>query len=236
MLHQMKMQQEKDEKQRHANAVAHHHHHGIVTCVKQSNAPVIWILGGPGCGKGTQCDKIVKKYNFKHFSTGDLLRAEVASGSDKGKELKEIMSKGALVSNDDVLQILERAMVKVSDSANGFLIDGYPREKDQGTAFEKYVAPVDLIIFFDCSDETMTARILHRAKESTEVRADDNEEAIKIRLATFRKNTNEIMAQYQEKTVVINAERGVDEIFADVQAAIDNAVANKKQAATAALS
>lgn len=204
--------------------------------VKQSNAPVIWILGGPGCGKGTQCDKIVKKYNFKHFSTGDLLRAEVASGSDKGKELKEIMSKGALVSNDDVLQILERAMVKVSDSANGFLIDGYPREKDQGTAFEKYVAPVDLIIFFDCSDETMTARILHRAKESTEVRADDNEEAIKIRLATFRKNTNEIMAQYQEKTVVINAERGVDEIFADVQAAIDNAVANKKQAATAALS
>ncbi|XP_037913187.1 adenylate kinase isoenzyme 1 isoform X2 [Hermetia illucens] len=204
--------------------------------VKQSNAPVIWILGGPGCGKGTQCDKIVKKYNFKHFSTGDLLRAEVASGSDKGKELKEIMSKGALVSNDDVLQILERAMVKVSDSANGFLIDGYPREKDQGTAFEKYVAPVDLIIFFDCSDETMTARILHRAKESTEVRADDNEEAIKIRLATFRKNTNEIMAQYQQKTVVINAERGVDEIFADVQAAIDNAVANKKQAAAAALS
>lgn len=59
-----------------------------------TKVPIIWVLGGPGCGKGTQCDKIVAKYHFNHLSTGDLLRAEVASGSPKGKELLEVMTKG----------------------------------------------------------------------------------------------------------------------------------------------
>lgn len=110
--------------------------------VQDSKAPVIWILGGPGCGKGTQCDKIVAKYKFAHLSTGDLLRAEVkdfeicvcerklkflkfqvASGSPKGKELQETMSKGGLVSNDVVLSLLSAAMAKI-ENATGFLIDG----------------------------------------------------------------------------------------------------------------
>lgn len=76
-----------------------------------------------GCGKGTQCDKIVAKYKFSHLSTGDLLRAEVASGSPKGKELLEIMTKGGLVSNDIVLELLAAAMQKI-EGATGFLIDG----------------------------------------------------------------------------------------------------------------
>lgn len=86
--------------------------------------PIIWVLGGPGCGKGTQCDKIVAKYKFTHLSTGDLLRAEVASGSPKGQELQEMMSKGVLVGNDVVLSLLAAAMSKVENST-GFLIDGY---------------------------------------------------------------------------------------------------------------
>lgn len=108
-------------------------------------------MGGPGCGKGTQCDKIVQKYGFQHYSTGDLLRAEVASGSEKGKALKEIMAKGELVSNDEVLNLLERAMLLRVSQAKGFLIDGYPREKDQGVAFEEQIAPADLIIYFECT-------------------------------------------------------------------------------------
>lgn len=91
--------------------------------VLASTVPVIWVLGGPGCGKGTQCDRIVAKYKFTHLSTGDLLRAEVVSGSPKGKELQETMSKGGLVSNDVVLELLAAAMAKVENST-GFLIDG----------------------------------------------------------------------------------------------------------------
>lgn len=90
----------------------------------QTNVPIIWILGGPGSGKGTQCAKIVEKYNFSHFSTGDLLRAEVTSGSDKGKELAEIMKRGDLVPNEEVLALLDRAMKEVTGKAKGYLIDG----------------------------------------------------------------------------------------------------------------
>lgn len=89
-----------------------------------NNVPIIWILGGPGSGKGTQCAQIVTKFNFSHFSTGDLLRAEVAAGTDKGKELAAIMKRGDLVPNEEVLALLEQAMHSVRGTANGFLIDG----------------------------------------------------------------------------------------------------------------
>lgn len=91
--------------------------------VIDSKVPIIWVLGGPGCGKGTQCERIVKKYNFAHLSTGDLLRAEVQSGSAKGLELAETMKKGGLVSNEVVLELLAAAMAKIQ-SPTGFLIDG----------------------------------------------------------------------------------------------------------------
>jgi len=195
--------------------------------------PIIWVLGGPGCGKGTQCEKIVAKYNFSHFSTGDLLRAEVASGSDKGKELSEIMKKGDLVPNEEVLGLLERDMRQVEATSSGFLIDGYPREKNQGVAFEKAIAPVDLILSFECKPETMVARILKRAAESAEKRADDNEATIRNRIDTFLKNTDEILVQYPKQTRRINGERAVVEIFADVEAAIDGLLAGKKAQAVA---
>jgi len=187
-----------------------------------NTVPIIWILGGPGSGKGTQCAKIVEKYNFSHFSTGDLLRAEVAAGTDKGKELSEIMKRGDLVPNEEVLSLLQRAMKEVLESSNGFLIDGYPREKTQGIEFEKSIAPVDLIISLDCAPETMVKRILKRASEAEEKRADDNEATIKNRIETFVKNTDEILSQYPNQTKRIDGERHIDDIFLDVSLAIDN--------------
>lgn len=194
-----------------------------------SNTPIIWILGGPGCGKGTQCEKIVQRYRFTHLSTGDLLRAEVASGSEKGRALEAIMREGRLVPNEEVLCLLEKAIRSKMSCSKGFLIDGYPREKDQGIAFESRIGPADLILYFECTDETMIKRIMGRAAASAEKRADDNEETIKTRLATFRANTNAILAQYVNKTLTINAERGVDVIFNEVVCAID-AVLKKKYA------
>ncbi|MEE6524255.1 hypothetical protein FKM82_023610, partial [Ascaphus truei] len=106
---------------------------------KLKNCKIIFVVGGPGSGKGTQCERIVEKYGYTHLSTGDLLRAEVTSGSDRGKTLSAIMEKGELVPLDTVLDMLRDAMIAKADSSKGFLIDGYPREVKQGTEFEKKV-------------------------------------------------------------------------------------------------
>ena len=97
----------------------------------KAGLPVIWVLGGPGCGKGTQCDKIVAKYGFTHLSSGDLLRDEVKSGSEMGKQLNAVMEKGDLVPLFVVLDLMAEAMIKKLDGSKGFLIDGYPREVAQ---------------------------------------------------------------------------------------------------------
>lgn len=123
----------------------------------------------------------------------------MASGSEKGKQLQEIMKTGGLVSNEEVLGLLEGAMIKVINNTVGYLVDGYPREKDQGAAFEKYIAPVDLILYFECADETMVKRVMYRASQSAVVRADDNEETIKSRIHTFSTHTEAILCQYPDR-------------------------------------
>ncbi|XP_034481165.1 adenylate kinase isoenzyme 1-like isoform X2 [Drosophila innubila] len=198
-----------------------------------SDIPIIWVLGGPGCGKGTQCAKIVEKYGFTHLSSGDLLRDEVSSGSDKGRELQAIMTSGALVPNQEVLSLLNNAVTRAKGNSKGFLIDGYPREKNQGIAFEEQIAPADLALYFECSEETMLKRILSRAAAAAVKRADDNEATIRSRLQTFKQNTSDILGLYADKTLTINAERDVDDIFIDVVDAID-CILKKKQKAVKA--
>ncbi|XP_045511735.1 adenylate kinase isoenzyme 1 isoform X1 [Colias croceus] len=192
--------------------------------IDTSKTPIVWVLGGPGSGKGTQCEKIIAKYGFTHLSTGDLLRAEVKSGSERAKCLTTIMERGELVPNDIVLDLLREAIVAASGQAKGFLIDGYPREKSQGIAFEKAIAPVTVIIYFEASSETLTQRLLGRAASSG--RADDNAETIKLRLKTFLDNNDMVLAQYPDKLKRINAEDTVDNIFSQVQQILDPLVAN----------
>uniref|UniRef100_A0A8C2UDM9 Adenylate kinase 1 n=1 Tax=Coturnix japonica TaxID=93934 RepID=A0A8C2UDM9_COTJA len=117
---------------------------------KLKHHKIIFVVGGPGSGKGTQCEKIVHKYGYTHLSTGDLLRAEVSSGSERGKKLKAIMEKGELVPLDTVLDMLRDAMLAKADSSKGFLIDGYPREVKQGEEFEKKVRAVPLVSAVPC--------------------------------------------------------------------------------------
>ncbi|EFA03917.1 adenylate kinase isoenzyme 1 isoform X2 [Tribolium castaneum] len=181
--------------------------------------PIIWVLGGPGSGKGTQCEKIVAKYGFTHLSSGDLLRNEVASGSPRGKELTAIMERGELVPMEVVLDLLKEAILKCLPSSKGFLIDGYPREKEQGIMFEQKIAPVNIVLFFDASEQTLVDRLLGRAKTSG--RVDDNEETIKKRLHTFNTHNDQVVQQYTAKLKKINAERGADEIFTEVQTYLD---------------
>ncbi|XP_019763510.1 adenylate kinase isoenzyme 1 isoform X1 [Dendroctonus ponderosae] len=183
------------------------------------NVPIIWILGGPGSGKGTQCDRIVAKYGFTHLSSGDLLRNEVSSGSSRGQELSAIMERGELVPLEVVLDLLREAILSALPTSKGYLIDGYPREKEQGILFEKTIAPVNLVIFYDASEATLVERLLGRAKTSG--RVDDNEETIKKRLNTFNTHNDQVVQQYTDKLKRIHAERSTDEIFAETSQHID---------------
>ncbi|KAL1491091.1 hypothetical protein ABEB36_011741 [Hypothenemus hampei] len=190
----------------------------------QINVPIIWILGGPGSGKGTQCDRIVAKYGFTHLSSGDLLRNEVSSGSSRGKELNAIMERGELVPLEVVLDLLREAILSALPTTRGYLIDGYPREKEQGILFEQTIAPVNLVIFYDASEDTLVERLLGRARTSG--RADDNEDTIKKRLKTFNTHNDQVVQQYVSKLKKIEAERTTDEIFAETSKYIDELLAS----------
>jgi len=191
--------------------------------LKANKIPIVWVLGGPGSGKGTQCARLVEKYGFSHLSSGDLLRDEVNSGSDLAKQLNEIMSSGQLVPKDIVLDLIKKAILKNADTAKGFLIDGYPREIEQGIDFENKIAPCSIILYYDCSDETMTVRLLGRAKTSG--RVDDNEEAIKKRLVTFHQHSEPVMEHYKVKVARIDANTDADTIFEKSREQIDAVLA-----------
>ncbi|XP_063288650.1 adenylate kinase isoenzyme 1 [Pelobates fuscus] len=188
---------------------------------KLKNSKIIFVVGGPGSGKGTQCERIVTKYGYTHLSTGDLLRAEVSSGTERGKTLSAIMEKGELVPLDTVLDMLRDAMIAKADVSKGFLIDGYPREVKQGVEFEKKIGAPSLLLYIDAGADTMVKRLLKRGETSG--RADDNEETIKKRLETYYKATEPVIAMYEGRGIVrkINAEGSVDDVFAQVSGALD---------------
>ncbi|KFO19475.1 Adenylate kinase isoenzyme 1 [Fukomys damarensis] len=170
---------------------------------KLKKTKIIFVVGGPGSGKGTQCEKIVQKYGYTHLSTGDLLRAEVSSASARGKKLSEIMEKGQLVPLETVLDMLRDAMVAKVGSSKGFLIDGYPREVQQGEEFERRIGQPTLLLYVDAGPETMTQRLLKRGETSG--RVDDNEETIKKRLDTYYKATEPVIAFYEKRGIVRKA-------------------------------
>lgn len=196
-----------------------------LTPLKKANIPIFFIVGGPGSGKGTQCDKIVAKYGLTHLSSGDLLRAEVKSGSPRGSELNKLMENGELVPLEIVLDLVKEAMLQaVAKGSKGFLIDGYPREVKQGEQFENEIQPAKLVLFFDVSEDTLVKRCLHRAQTSG--RVDDNIDTIKKRLHTYVTATAPVTDYYEKqgKLVKIPSEGTVDEIFKVVQQHLDKAI------------
>uniref|UniRef100_UPI00358E81D6 adenylate kinase isoenzyme 1-like n=1 Tax=Myxine glutinosa TaxID=7769 RepID=UPI00358E81D6 len=193
----------------------------IIAGEKLKGAKIIFVVGGPGSGKGAQCEKIVAKYGYTHLSTGDLLRAEVSSGSERGKKLTAIMERGELVPLETVLDMLKDAMVAHSDKAKGFLIDGYPREVRQGEEFEKKIGPPTLLLYIDAAEETMIKRLLKRGETSG--RSDDNEETIRNRLGTYYSATKPVIGFYEKRGIVrkINSEGTPDGVFGEVCKALE---------------
>ncbi|MBQ0077415.1 MAG: adenylate kinase [Bacteroidales bacterium] len=157
------------------------------------------LFGPPGAGKGTHATAIATKYNFKHISTGELLRAEIAAGTPLGIKAKELIDKGCLVSDDVVEGMIESAFETIK-GFDGFLLDGFPRTLAQAEALdailERRGEKVDGIISIMIPDELVFERIKHRA--TIEGRADDaSEEIISNRIRTYHAQTEPLIAFYK---------------------------------------
>ena len=181
------------------------------------DAQIIFVLGGPGSGKGTQCDLVIAKFGFDHYSAGDLLRAEVASGSAMGQDLENTMKEGKLVASSVTIGLLKKAIAKAcAEGKRKFLVDGFPRALDQAEEFEAKVLPCKLVLFFDCPMRVLQKRLLKRAKTSG--RADDNMETIKKRFDTFTNESLPVIKRYEAsgKVAKISAEPAPEKIFKEV--------------------
>lgn len=181
------------------------------------------LLGAPGSGKGTQAARLREHLQVPHISTGDLLRAEVAAGSKLGLEAKGIMARGDLVSDAILLGMLE-ARLSRSDTANGFILDGYPRNLAQASALADLLArigqPMGCAVQLDVDSELLIQRIAGRAK--AEGRADDNPESVRKRLAIYNEQTAPVVEFYRQQGVlsVVDGVGTLDDVFTRILEAI----------------
>eukprot|EP00979_Chaetoceros_neogracilis_P002441 scaffold424_cov127-Chaetoceros_neogracile.AAC.9 len=196
-----------------------------ITCSKNKKFQVVFILGGPGAGKGTQCEMLSEKLGWAHLSAGDLLRAERKSGSDLAEIINAKISAGQIVPSSITVTLLKNAMENIySESGSNqtkFLIDGFPRSAENCSVWEEKMATssnLEFVLFLDLSEDIMTGRLLERAKTSG--RNDDNLEIIRKRFKTFRDESMPIVDMYEKKGLVktIVADRSVEDVYEEVQA------------------
>ncbi|CAK4685845.1 hypothetical protein LEN26_001142 [Aphanomyces euteiches] len=182
---------------------------------------VLFVLGGPGSGKGTQCAKIVSQFGFVHLSAGDLLREERASGSPNGDMIDRMIREGAIVPVKVTLDLIRKAMV--ASGRDLFLIDGFPRNFDNLEGWEAEMTDVDVagVLFYDCPEEEMERRLLERGKTSG--RTDDNIDAIRKRFKTYLDSTMPIIEHFAAKDQVfrISAIPPPDVVFEETSKVIE---------------
>ncbi|MEX4007745.1 adenylate kinase [Neoaquamicrobium sediminum] len=178
------------------------------------------LLGPPGAGKGTQAQRLVEKHGIPQLSTGDMLRAAVANGTEVGKRAKAVMDAGELVS-DDIVNAIVAERIDQPDCADGFILDGYPRTLAQADAVEAMLAKrnlkLDVAIELVVDDKALVGRIVKRAEDAKAagqpVRKDDNPEVFDERLREYYKKTAPLIGYYYAKGLL----KGVDGM-ADIDA------------------
>lgn len=185
-----------------------------------SKADVVFVLGGPGAGKGTQCGKLVANFGFVHLSAGDLLRAERKKETETATLIANYIKQGAIVPVEITIGLLKKAMEEnVKEGRSKFLVDGFPRNRDNYQGWEKIMgeyADVRFLLFLECPEEVMQQRLLGR----NEGRTDDNLESIKKRFKTYETETMPIVQIFEKQGKVrkVIADRSVEEVYADVSA------------------
>ncbi|KAF1712721.1 adenylate kinase [Pseudoxanthomonas sacheonensis] len=184
------------------------------------------LLGPPGSGKGTQAARLKEYLQVPHISTGDLLRAEVAAGSPLGMQAKEVMARGDLVSDEILLGMLESRFSR-ADTANGFILDGYPRNQAQadalGVLLQKMGKPMDYAVQLEVPTELLVERIAGRA--AAEGRADDTPESVRTRLKVYDSQTAPVIDYYRQhgQLTVVNGVGSLDEVFSRLVEALSPA-------------
>ncbi len=184
----------------------------------------IILFGPPAAGKGTQAKRLVEQRRMVQLSTGDMLRAAIASGSELGKKVAGIMERGELVSDDIVIALIEERLPE-AEAAGGAIFDGFPRTLAQAQALDLMLdarrRPIDMVIRLKVDDAALLQRVAGRFAESG--RPDDNPESFKVRLAAYNAQTAPLLPYYQHhnKLVEVDGMGTIDAVAAAIDAALD---------------
>jgi len=184
------------------------------------------MLGPQGAGKGTQAKRISADYAVPHIATGDILRAAIATRSELGTRVKPILDSGRLVPDDLMIELI-RERVGHDDSENGFVLDGFPRTMAQADALAPMLAEIgkalSLVFVLQLDEQECIDRLLRRAE--LEGRADDTPASIRTRLELYHRETEPLIEWYRARSnvVTIHAGRTPNEVFAEIQQALDQA-------------
>ena len=188
----------------------------------------VLLLGPQGSGKGTQAKRIQAEYGIPHIATGDMLRAAMADGTELGRRVTPIVDSGQLVPDDLMIELI-RDRLGEPDAEAGFVLDGFPRTPAQADALDVMLDEIDrrlsIVFEFQLPDDAATERLLRRS--ALEGRADDEPDAIAKRLALYHEQTEPLVGHYRLRgnLVGIHADRSIDEVFAEVQEALEQVTA-----------
>ncbi len=192
------------------------------------------LFGPPGSGKGTQSEKLIAQYGFKHLSTGDILRSEIKQGTKLGLEAKSLMDAGQLVPDEVVIGMIRTALDQ-NASATGFLFDGFPRTNAQADALDQLLkekgSPIQVVLALQVSKSELIKRLLNRGLTSG--RTDDvNESIIGSRIEEYERKTAAVADHYKKvnKVTLIPGEGSVDDIFEKLTTEIEIRLAAKESA------
>jgi adenylate kinase len=183
----------------------------------------VLLIGPPGAGKGTQAGRIAAHFDLARIATGDLLREQVATGTELGRVAKQYMDRGDLVPDDLVIEMTRDRMLEASEEG-GYVLDGYPRTLAQAEAAYRWAMargiPFDATLYFEIEEVELLARLAGRARE--EHRSDDTEETVRHRLEVFARQTQPLVEYYQRRGILvrINAVGPIDAISEEIFATL----------------
>ncbi|ORX72478.1 UMP-CMP kinase [Linderina pennispora] len=206
-----KQKKERDEKQAKIDGAAYSEEE-----IKQfpfDKKTIVFVLGGPGSGKGTNSEKLVDDFGFVHLSAGDLLRAEQKRPvSQYGDLIAYYIKEGLIVPHEITIGLLRNAMMDHPES-DRFLIDGFPRNLVQAKAFEDTVCKAKKVLYFECPESVLLERLLNRGKTSG--RSDDNIESIKKRFKTYFNDSMPVITEYAKegKVITVSCKGTMDSVY-----------------------